>query len=51
MKEEWKLKKVEIEKYVVRKIPHNEFSSMYVQQNIKHGTADFTFIFWIPYVE
>ena len=51
LKEEWKLKKVEIEKYVVRKIPHNEFSSMYVQQNIKHGTADFTFIFWIPYVE
>lgn len=38
-----------ISKIIVKHIPDNAFTPMYVNQNILRGTAQFTFIFWIPY--
>lgn len=51
LEKEWQSKKTEIERYVVCEIPHNEFSAMYVHQNIKNGTAEFKFTFWLPHME
>lgn len=48
LKEEWNEKNPEIKKYIVREFHRNAFSAMYVQQNIRRGTAEFTFTFWLP---
>lgn len=48
LKEEWDKKNPEITKYIVREFHRNAFSAMYVQQNIRRGTAEFTFTFWLP---
>lgn len=49
LRKEWGEKKSEIEKCIVRKIPRNAFSPMYVQHHIRQGTAEFEFTFWLPY--
>lgn len=51
LKKEWDTKKVEIKKSIVREIPRTIFTPMYVHQNIRQGTTQFTFKFWIPYEE
>ncbi len=51
LEKEWREKQQEIEKCIVREVPHNAFSAMYVQQNIRNGTAEFTFTFWLPHEE
>lgn len=51
LKKEWESKKDDIQKNIVRKIPRTSFTPMYVHQNIRQGTAQFTFKFWVPYAE
>ncbi len=51
LKTEWESKKDDIQKSIVREIPRTAFTPMYVHQNIRQGTTQFTFTFWIPYVE
>lgn len=51
LKKEWDLKKDDIQKSIVCEIPRTSFTPMYVHQNIRQGTAQFTFRFWIPYAE
>lgn len=51
LKKEWNMKKIEIRGSIVRQIPRTVFTPMYVHQNIRQGTAQFTFKFWIPYSE
>lgn len=48
---EYDEKRAEIEKCIVREVPLNAFSAMYVQQNIKYGTAEFEFTFWLPHMK
>lgn len=47
---EWEIKQDDIKNYITGEI-NNEFTPMYVHQNIRSGTAKFKFIFWIPYVD
>lgn len=49
LKKELEEKENEISQYIVKKIPDNPFTPMYVNQNILRGTAKFKFTFWIPY--
>lgn len=51
LKEEWESKKDDIRNNIVREIPRTSFTPMYVHQNIRQKTAQFTFTFWIPYAE
>lgn len=47
--EELRTKRTEISKYIVKKLPENEFVPMFVQNGILKGISKFTFTFWIPY--
>lgn len=51
LKKEWESKKDDIRNNIVREIPRTSFTPMYVHQNIRQGTAQFTFKFWVPYAE
>lgn len=51
LKKEWELNKDEIQRNFICEIPRTSFTPMYVHQNIRRGTTQFTFRFWIPYVE
>lgn len=51
LKKEWNSKKNDIRKNIICKIPRTSFTPMYVHHNIRQGTSQFTFTFWIPYAE
>lgn len=46
---ESKIKQADIKNYITGEIEDNAFTPMYVNQNIRSGTARFKFIFSIPY--